>query len=746
MASIFKLIIEDDEGKTTVVPLRSGDISIGRMDGNTIRLMERNISRRHARLVRDNGAVFVEDLNSFNGVKINGERIDQRLEIKEGDLVEIGDYHLALQRAEVEEDIVPDDRSPTTTHGHSMAGTVPDLRLPEEIIAEAQAAQRALGDRHTLPADQDKTTRNDASLAFAAPQPIVSPPPTHERKSSPVLPPFPAAGAGVPDNPFFNPAASPSIAEGHVARTEQIKVGPSRVADVPRIVCVSTEYAGREFALNRPEIIIGRVEDNDIVIEHRSVSRNHAKILFDGRVHKIIDLESANGILVNGEEYAITDLRKGDLIELGHVRFRFVPPGIAFAPNDEEAKAMLEAGVTPPPGAPAERVEAPERAPFGPIGDDEPTSAATAESALPAPEIPNLDVPHDASNAATVTDTPLSALNLGEVFEPRVHVESPTERPAQSRSATARAPLRDEDDKRATAVGPPPTRPVARTERASAAVAPSFDDDDDVRPEGQGRGKLIAAVVVVCLLLVVVGLAFTRLTGGGGSVGTAGAPPSGAHDAELEKLYQKGDYEAVRDYYRSHLQEFADPVKALERYDQAGRAAAGPGAAAGTPPTPVAAAAAVPTPPPSEAEPAPSAAELDPGADEVAEAEPGVDEASEAEDRRGTRRRRSVRRRRPAPAPAAAPAPAPDFEKAKRYELLGRRALLGGDLVNAEASLKVCLKTAPYPPCHRQLGILYAKRDDPRRALDHYRKYVELDPSARDADEVRKFIASQGGP
>ena len=47
---MFKLTIEDDEGKTTVVPLARDEITIGRLEGNTIRLTERNVSRRHARL------------------------------------------------------------------------------------------------------------------------------------------------------------------------------------------------------------------------------------------------------------------------------------------------------------------------------------------------------------------------------------------------------------------------------------------------------------------------------------------------------------------------------------------------------------------------------------------------------------------------------------------------------------------------------------------------------------------------
>ncbi|MCK6550636.1 FHA domain-containing protein, partial [Myxococcota bacterium] len=145
MGTIYKLIIEDDEGKTTVYPLSQGEISIGRKEGNTIRLMERNVSRRHARLLRSNGAVYVEDLDSYNGIRINGERINGRYEVKEGDLVEIGDYHLALQAAEVEDEPPPPQPSKSDADAKDqwpLAGTVPDFRLPEEILAGVRAMQQ----------------------------------------------------------------------------------------------------------------------------------------------------------------------------------------------------------------------------------------------------------------------------------------------------------------------------------------------------------------------------------------------------------------------------------------------------------------------------------------------------------------------------------------------------------------------------------------------------------------------------
>ena len=88
---MFKLVIQDDEGKTTVVPLIRDEITIGRKEGNTIRLTERNVSRKHAKISRANGAVAIEDLGSYNGVKVNGTRILQKVTLNVSDRVQIGE-------------------------------------------------------------------------------------------------------------------------------------------------------------------------------------------------------------------------------------------------------------------------------------------------------------------------------------------------------------------------------------------------------------------------------------------------------------------------------------------------------------------------------------------------------------------------------------------------------------------------------------------------------------------------------
>ena len=95
----LKLIIEDDEGRTTQVPFVRDELTIGRDEANTIHLAERNVSRRHARLVRRADQLVLEDLNSRNGIHINGTRVHGAVPLRVGDRIHVGDYELALVEA-----------------------------------------------------------------------------------------------------------------------------------------------------------------------------------------------------------------------------------------------------------------------------------------------------------------------------------------------------------------------------------------------------------------------------------------------------------------------------------------------------------------------------------------------------------------------------------------------------------------------------------------------------------------------
>jgi pSer/pThr/pTyr-binding forkhead associated (FHA) protein len=102
-----KLIVEDCEGRRTVLPLVRDEVLIGRAEGSTVRLTEKNVSRRHARIVRDGERFAIEDLGSFTGTRVNGEKISRRRSIAEGDLIEIGEYDLTIDSGPSDKSLTP---------------------------------------------------------------------------------------------------------------------------------------------------------------------------------------------------------------------------------------------------------------------------------------------------------------------------------------------------------------------------------------------------------------------------------------------------------------------------------------------------------------------------------------------------------------------------------------------------------------------------------------------------------------
>ena len=68
------------------------------------------------------------------------------------------------------------------------------------------------------------------------------------------------------------------------------------------------------------QVTVGRLEDNELTIDDRSVSRRHAVITRHGDAHTITDLGSRNGMWVNGRRTRDKPvvLRPGDEVALGN--------------------------------------------------------------------------------------------------------------------------------------------------------------------------------------------------------------------------------------------------------------------------------------------------------------------------------------------------------------------------------------------------------------------------------------------
>ena len=248
--AMYKLVIADDEGRKTVVPLVRDEVTIGRDEDNTIRLTERNVSRRHAKFVKHNGSFVVADLGSYNGLYINGKRMEGQSVLRDGDRVLIGDYEITFE-----------------------------------------------------------------------------------------------------------------VEEADIAWNEQT---PVQIPSPCRLVVLTEPIRGVEFLLSKPQQCIGRNESIDIFVNHRSISHEHAEVVVGYDSVKIVDLDSANGIRVNGKHMAQSLLKPGDLVEVGEVLFRFEAPGLPVQPL-VDATIPIEVGTF---SEPSSRVEGKKSAlmPLGILG------------------------------------------------------------------------------------------------------------------------------------------------------------------------------------------------------------------------------------------------------------------------------------------------------------------------------------------------------------------------------------------
>lgn len=93
---MWKLSIEDDEGNLTSLPLHHDEYGLGRAETNSIRLTDRNISRKHAQLRRGPQGWLLTDLQSYNGTYVNGVRVAAEQLLQATDVIQLGDYRIEL--------------------------------------------------------------------------------------------------------------------------------------------------------------------------------------------------------------------------------------------------------------------------------------------------------------------------------------------------------------------------------------------------------------------------------------------------------------------------------------------------------------------------------------------------------------------------------------------------------------------------------------------------------------------------
>ena len=92
----------------------------------------------------------------------------------------------------------------------------------------------------------------------------------------------------------------------------------------PALVVVYGGNLGKAYYLQQAEEIIGRDLSSDIHLDEDSVSRQHARITVTHKETTVYDLDSTNGVFVNGHRVQHAALKDGDRLHLGETVLKYL--------------------------------------------------------------------------------------------------------------------------------------------------------------------------------------------------------------------------------------------------------------------------------------------------------------------------------------------------------------------------------------------------------------------------------------
>lgn len=99
---------------------------------------------------------------------------------------------------------------------------------------------------------------------------------------------------------------------------------PENDDDVSAVLLFGAGGAKGIFPISSTAVRLGRGKDNDLSFDNDSASRHHAEILHKRTGEYLItDLDSGNGVYVNGDKITQSELRNNDTVEVGEISFVF---------------------------------------------------------------------------------------------------------------------------------------------------------------------------------------------------------------------------------------------------------------------------------------------------------------------------------------------------------------------------------------------------------------------------------------
>ena len=91
---------------------------------------------------------------------------------------------------------------------------------------------------------------------------------------------------------------------------------------MPKLTVLTEGIEPTSFELAKEVTSVGRVQGNDIVLAHQSVSGSHGELVLRGQDVYIRDLGSTNGSYIDGSKVAESPVQPGEVITFGEVQLK----------------------------------------------------------------------------------------------------------------------------------------------------------------------------------------------------------------------------------------------------------------------------------------------------------------------------------------------------------------------------------------------------------------------------------------
>jgi len=303
---MLKLVIREPGEEPIEFQLDEGTYVLGRDEESDIQFSDDAVSRSHAQISFENGQVVIEDFGSTAGIYVNRNKVQETCSLNPGDEILIGSTKINLEGDWPEE--------------NQQAGADSDEEDKTRMVSPDQLQRYLDGeDKTQVIEDPPKPSEDETQIIPGQ----ANEPAQFEDEKTRIL------GAEEVLMPESDQSPAPD---------KTVFIGPDDdqiVTNYHKLFVISKDGFGKEYVLDQPEMSIGRSKDCDIAIEDETVSGSHAAIRMDGDNSFITDMNSKNGTIVNSSlisgEY---ELEKGDEIEVGDIKFKFVHKDAAISKEE----------------------------------------------------------------------------------------------------------------------------------------------------------------------------------------------------------------------------------------------------------------------------------------------------------------------------------------------------------------------------------------------------------------------------